>query len=226
MSKNKNKRAQVSNRSNKNSNSTDMFITQANNRLNHPFSSTIGMIVCNAIVCFLIGMAIAAALELLIDSKDEITWSIAISIAIGTATIQVISAFINSIIIVPISTKIARRVTQRRIGMIFGDEIVEKAIDENEQQSRIGPAAIAATASFFILLQYDAPDWALLYLPASSATISSIVAHLTDHKTIRTLWKGIKESYYKKTMGSPKQLKPKISKERKYKNPKYPQRKR
>jgi len=171
-------------------------------------------------------MAIAAALELLIDSKDEITWSIAIFIAIGTAAIQVISAFINSIIIVPISTKIARRVTQRRIGMIIGDEIVEKTIDENEQQSRIGPAAIAATASFFILLQYDAPDWALLCLPAASATISSIVAHLTDHKTVRTLWKGIKESYYKKKMRPPKQLKPKISKERKYKNPKEPQRKR
>jgi len=45
MSKNKNKRAQVPNRANKNPNSTDMFITQANNRLNHPFSSTIGMIV-------------------------------------------------------------------------------------------------------------------------------------------------------------------------------------
>ena len=128
------------------------------------------------------------------------TWQIAIYIAIITALFQITMAVIRSIGEVPWgTTKVTRPMMQRRTGIIIEDSMIEKAIDENEQPSRIGPAAIAAAASFFICLQYDAPYIALILVPAGSAAMSPVVAHLTDHRTIRTLWKGAKGQYFKAT---------------------------
>lgn len=178
----------------------EALIAQANTSYNHPAISTAVMIALNAVICSAVGAAIAFVLEWRVDDKAKMTWQIAIYIAIITALLQIILAVIRSIGVVPwVTTRITRRMIQRRTGIIIEDSMIEKSIDENEQPSRIGPAAIAATASFFICLQYDAPCIALILVPAGSAAVSPVAAHLTDHRTIRTLWKGAKGQYFKAT---------------------------
>ena len=199
MSKKKRKPNRARNPANARPKLGDAFIAQANTSYNNPAINTVGMIACNAAMCFLVGLATALVLGWLIDDKAKMTWLIVVCIAIGTAALQVALAVANSILVIPSVTSVSHRMMQRRTGVVFEDEIVEKAIDENEQPSRIGPAAIAATASFWVCLQYDAPSGALLWAPPLSAAASPVVAHLTDHKTIRTLWKGIKGQYYRAT---------------------------
>lgn len=200
MSKKRRKPNRARNPANARPNLGDAFITQANTSYNHPAISTVGMIACNAVLCFVVGIAIACVLGWQMDDKAKMTWQIAVYIAIGTAVFQVALAVANSLLVIPLVTgRVSRRMMQRRTGIVIEDEIVEKAIEENGQQSRIGPAAIAATASFLVCLQYDAPSSALFWVPSLSAAASPVVAHLTDHKTIRALWKGIKGQYYKAT---------------------------
>ena len=200
MPKKKSKRNRARTPANAKSKMDDVFIAQANTSYNHPAISTAVTIALNAVMCFVVGATIAFVLEWLVDDKAKMTWQIAVYIAIGTALLQIMLAVINSIIVVPrVTTKVARPMMQRRTGIIIEDSMIEKSIDENQQPSRIGPAAIAATASFFICLQYDAPCIALILVPPGSAAISPVVAHLTDHRTIRTLWKGAKGQYFKAT---------------------------
>ena len=199
MPKKKSKRNRARTPANAKPKMGDVLIAQANTSYNHPAISTAATIAIIAVICSAVGVAIAFVLEWLVDDKAKMTWQIAIYMAIGTALLQVILAVTNSIVVVPLVTRMTRRMMQRRTGIIIEDAMIEKAIDGNEQPSRIGPAAIAATASFFICLQYDAPCSALILVPAGSAAMSPIVTHLTDHRTIRTLWKGIKGQYYKAT---------------------------
>lgn len=200
MPKRKRKHNRARNLTKPKPNLADAFIDQANTRYNHPAASTAGMIACIAVICFAVGVATALVLGWLVDDKAKITWQIAIYVAIGTATLQVVLATTNSIIVVPLVTRMTRRMMQRRTGRVIEDTEFEKAIDENEQPSKVGPAAISAIALYFICLQYDAPDNVLLLAPACSAAASSIVAHLTDHRTIRMLWKGVQGQHFKATM--------------------------
>ena len=200
MPKKKSKRNRARTPANAKPKMGDVLIAQANTSYNHPAISTAVAIALNAVMCFVVGAIIAFVLEWQVDDKAKMTWQIAICIAIETALLQIMLAAFKSIILVSLVTKrITHQMMQRRTGVTIGDSMIEKAIDENEQPSRIGPAAIAATASFFICLQYDAPCSALILVPAGSAAMSPIVTHLTDHRTIRTLWKGIKGQYYKAT---------------------------
>ena len=200
MSKKRRKPNRARNPTNALPNLGDAFITQANTSYNHPAISTVGTIAFNAAICFAVGIAVAFVLGWQIDDKAKMTWQIAIYIAIGTAMLQVALAVANSLLVIPLVTgKMVRRMMQRSTGIVIDDEIVDKAIEENGQPSRIGPGAIAATASFLVCLQYDAPAFALFWVPSLSAAASPVVAHLTDHRTIRTLWKGIKGQYYKAT---------------------------
>lgn len=175
------------------------IINQANDSYNHRFRSTVGMIIVSAVICFLAGIGIALALNAFIPGKDAMTWQIAGYIAAGTASLQVLLAIVNTIVVIPVATRIARRMMQRRLGEMFDDPTTDKVIDENEQESRIGPAAIAAVASFLVCLQYDAPPNASLWLPALSSATSPVVAHFTNHRTIRIIWKEIKGTFYKTT---------------------------
>ena len=200
MPKKKSKRNRARNPANAKPKMGDVLIAQANTSYNHPAISTAATIAIIAVICSAVGAAIALVLECIVDDKAKMTWQIAIYIAIGTALLQIILAVTNNIGMVTwVTTWITRPMMQRRTGIIIEDSMIEKAIDENEQPSRIGPAVIAATASFFICLQYDAPYIALILVPAGSAAMSPVVAHLTDHRTIRTLWKGAKGQYFKAT---------------------------
>ena len=198
MPKKKSKRNRARNPANAKPKMGDGLIAQANTSYNHTAISTAATIALIAVMCFVVGATIAFVLEWRVDDKAKMTWQTAIYIAIGTALLQIILAVTNSIGMVTwVTTWITRPMMQRRTGIIIEDSMIEKAIDENEQPSRIGPAVIAATASFFICLQYDAPYIALILVPAGSAAMSPVVAHLTDHRTIRTLWKGAKGRYFK-----------------------------
>ena len=199
MPKKKSKRNRARNPANAKPKMGDVLIAQANTSYSHPAISTAATIAIIAVICSAVGATIAFVLELIVDDKAKMTWQIAIYIAIITALFRVALSVANSIIMIPLVTRITRRMIQRRTGVIIEDSMIEKAIDENEQPSRIGPAAIAAAASFFICLQYDAPYIALILVPAGSAAVSPVVAHLTDHRTIRTLWKGAKGQYFKAT---------------------------
>ena len=177
----------------------DALIEQANTSYSHQSASTFAVIILNAVSCFLTGLLIAVILNLYIDSKDDVTWQTASFMAGLTVSLQVVLAVINAIVVVPCVTRVSRHMMQRRSGVIIPDDVVEKAIDENDQPSRVGPAAIAAAGCFFVCLQYDAPTKVLLWLPVAFATASPVVAHLTDHRTIRILWKGIKGIYDRAT---------------------------
>ena len=177
----------------------DRVIDQSGRNYNHPARTILAVILLNTAIGTIVGTVIAIALTFWIKSPDGFTWTQYAAIAGGTVGFQIALAIFNSIVMVPIAIRMSTRLMQRRHGFLIDQAQIEQAELETESPSKIGPAAVVATATVVALIQQDAPNWATITLGITAAALSPLGRHLTNHKDIVTLWRGIKESYYSAT---------------------------
>ena len=174
----------------------DNVINDNADNYNHPARTTLAVIVVNTFICAIVGIAISLILCRWIPTPDALTWVAYTIVAVATLGIQIGLAILNSVVMVPIAVRISRRVMQRRYGIQIDQDQIEKAEMDTQAPSKLGPAAVVATATFIALSQQDAPTWATIVLTTLAAGLSPVGRHLTDHKDIVTLWRGLRMTYY------------------------------
>lgn len=174
----------------------EQVIDQSGDNYNHPARTTLAVMILNAVICAVVGLAIASTLYYWIKAPDGFTWIRYSIIAAITLGLQIGLAAFNSIVMVPAAVRITRRFIQRRYGITIDQAQIEKSEMETESPSKLGPAAVVATATAVALIQQGAPTWAIITLGTVGAALSPVGKHLTNHKDIVTLWRGIRGAYY------------------------------